>query len=314
MDNCSDYHSSQKISGLHPVYGILSILGIIGNGIVYRVIRQQKGSNAQSAEIFITSLAVADMLTGLFAIAVPDFVIPYKYYHYPSIGLPVFCAMVSSQYFIFYFGFISLYTIAAISFERWCAIAVPSSYRCLFQAHRTKRYVMIIWLVGLIFPIDNIFKHVLVNKDGCGRCRWTVMFNNDSIERIVFLNLELIRIFLPTILIVFFYSDIARRIWSINSHFQNRDTFCIKITVMAFFAAFVFLLCWIPNELYFTLVIFKVTKMDSVIHRTTKSMIILNSCLNPIIYMSANSKYRKCFRQWLLGHNRITFVAPKMAA
>lgn len=309
-NNCSFYHNSSTVSALHPVYGLFCVFGIVGNGLVYFVVSQKKSSNFHSTEIFIISLAIADMLTGLFVIAAPDLVIPSRYYHYPSQGLGLFCAIVSSQYFIFYFGFISLYTIAAISFERWCAIALPSTYRCLFKASRTKRYVFLIWSIGLIFPIDNIFKHVLVNKNGCDLCKWTVMFNDDSVERIVFLNLEIIRIFLPTVLIVFFYGDIARRIWSIHWQFHTPDGFRYKITIMAFSSAIIFILCWLPNELYFTLVIFKITKMDSIIHRTTKSMIILNSCLNPVIYLATNSKYRKCIRQWLLGKNRTTSVAP----
>ncbi|EDV19398.1 uncharacterized protein TRIADDRAFT_6910, partial [Trichoplax adhaerens] len=111
------------------------------------------------------------------------------------------------------------------------------------------------------------------------------------------------RVFLPAAIIILIYCDCARRIWSTtvlrqSSIRSNRDVKIRKrVTLMVCTSAIVFLMCWLPNEIYFTLINFGLARLESVGHRSAKTLIILNSCLNPFIYFATNSKYRLAIRQ-----------------
>ena len=270
---------SQSFDYLRLVYIIICILTFIGNALVCIILLTIKHMKLLSAEVFILSLAVTDMCTSVIVVFLPGLVIAEKNYPYPSSSMmPFFCSVVSSQYLLFYFGFISLYTVTAISLERWYAIAFPSRYRHIFRVKNTKYFVVAIWIVGIFLPFDNLFKQ-LPNKNGT-YCRWTFLFNDLFTDQIIFIILEFIRVFLPAITIIVCYGDIARRIWSGSTTHgqeasQRNQKIRKRVTIMVCTSAIAFLLCWLPNEIYFTLVTFGLTTVESVAHRTTKSFIIL---------------------------------------
>lgn len=309
---------SESYDYLRLVYIIICFLTFFSNALVCFIILTIKHMQLLSVEIFILSLAITDMCTSVAVIFLPGLVIAEKNYPYPSSSaMPFFCSVVSSQYILFYFGFISLYTVMAISLERWVAIAFPSRYRSIFRFKHTKCIVISIWIVGIFLPFDNLFKQV-PNKNGTF-CRWTFLFNNLFIDQLIFIILECVRVFIPAILIILCYGDIARRIWSglmttSQKASQRNHKIRKRVTIMVFTSAIAFLLCWLPNEIYFTLVTFGITQVESVAHRITKSFIILSSCLNPFIYVVTNSKYRLAMQQLLAVRNRITSIGTKQGS
>ncbi|RDD39096.1 Galanin receptor type 2 [Trichoplax sp. H2] len=309
---------SESYDYLRMVYIIICFFSFFGNCLVCVIIFTIKRIHLLSAEVFILSLAITDMFTSIVVIFLPGLIISEKSYPYPIRSvMPFFCSIVSSQYLLFYFGFISLYTVTAISLERWFAIAFPSRYRYLFSLKNVQIAVLFIWLLGLLLPIDNLFKQV-PSENGTF-CRWTFLFNDINIDRMIFIIVEIIRVFLPAFITLFCYADIARRIWSASAYqsqeSSNRNSkFRKRVTIMVCVSAITFLLCWLPNEIYFTLVTFGLTRVESVAHRSTKSLIILSSCLNPIIYVVTNSKYRVTLLQFFTRRNRISSLGTKQGS
>ena len=308
--NCSNYTASeapvtpmrdQTYRFFYILYALIAGVGMIGNGLVCFIVAKTRNGHFLSTEIFILSLAITDMLASLVVLFLPDLVIAKDSYPYPMNHLAVFCPVIGSQYLLFYFGFSSLYTMTAISLERWCAIAFPSRYRSAFKASNVKIIVICIWLLALLLPIDNLLRYV-ENKNGSTPCHFIVLNNDRNLDLAVYLSLEFIRVFIPSIIIIIAYSDVARRVWTISKSSQknepsNRDVrIRKKVTLMVCISAFVFLLSWLPNEIYFTLINFGLARLESIGHRSTKTLIILNSCLNPFIYFATNSKYRNTIK------------------
>lgn len=58
-------------------------------------------------------------------------------------------------------------------------------------------------------------------------------------------------------------------------------------------------ICWLPNQCYFLLSKFDVTRLDTPMHHVTVVISMFNSCMNPWIYGATNKKYRNEFKKIL---------------
>ena len=119
-------------------FGLLAVLIILGNFFTIWVFHQQ-GSRKRSYFLLI-SLAVADLMVGLFAI--PIFIISSTEYSYLRWLVPTS--------FDAFTGLTSIYTLAVISLERMFAIVCPLRHRTLTS--RNYIYAIAIpWMVAAVF-------------------------------------------------------------------------------------------------------------------------------------------------------------------
>ena len=301
---------------MHIFYGVLASIAILGNGIVCIVIlTRKKGKMMKSSlNLLILSMAIMDTMTGILMFVVPSFVIPVADYVYPKnqIAGSMFCRIIASQYAIFYFGFGSVFTITAIAIERWIAIAKPYIYRHFVTVKRTKLFVACLWIVNIGIPLDIIFQIDFI-KNQQPPCKWN-SFVRKPPGVYLFVMLEIIRLYLPVVIILSCYIDITRRVINTSptilvaqaksassnvSHSQpaRRATNTVnarrKVTIMVAASALAFIICWLPNEMYFTLYALNIISYNINIIRTTKTLIVTSSCLSPFIYAATNDDYRK---------------------
>lgn len=296
---------------LHIIYGILGFIAIIGNCLVFAIIvTYRRGKMLRSStSLLIASMAIMDMMTGIIVFITPTFVIPAKDYPFPKniINLDLFCRIIDSEYLLFYFGFGSVLTVTAIAIERWLAIARPFHYKKIVTTKRIKYFIGILWFLCLFIPVDIILQ-TEYDGNSSGRCRWN-QFAKHQPGVTIFLLLEILRLFLPILITLICYADIARRVLYPNKIYTltqatSRKTSIRhrtkrKVTIMAATAALVFILCWLPNEIYFTLSALNRAAYDITTIRMTKTLIILSSSLSPLIYSATNEEYRKGLRSLL---------------
>ncbi|RDD42808.1 Somatostatin receptor type 4 [Trichoplax sp. H2] len=296
---------------MHILYCVLATTAIIGNALVCIVILTIKNGKMLKSglNLLILSMAIMDTMTGIVMFIVPSFAIPASDYIYPTGNVTgmLFCRIIATQYIFFFFGFGSVFTITAIAIERWVAIARPYTYRKIITLKRTKIFLTGLWTINILIPLDIVFQMDFIGNEQ-PPCKW----NNFVRERpgiYFFTILEMIRMFIPVIVIIGCYTDIAKRIIyaaprpKIHQSFprpfaSRRSTNSIntrrKVTIMVAISALGFITCWLPNELYYTLYAFNVVKSINVdITRTTKTLIVTSSCLSPLIYTAANDDYRK---------------------
>ena len=121
-----------------PVFGLLAVLIILGNFFTIRVFHRQR--SRKRSYFLLISLAVADLMVGLFAI--PIFIIS-------STECPYLRWLVSTSFDAFT-GLTSIYTLAVISLERMFAIVCPLRHRTLTS--RNYIYAIAIpWMVAAVF-------------------------------------------------------------------------------------------------------------------------------------------------------------------
>ena len=295
---------------MHILYGVLATTAVIGNALVCTIILITKNGRMLKSglNVLILSMATMDAMTGVVMFIVPSFVVPAAEYIYPTNNISgmLFCRVIASQYIFFYFGFGSVFTITAIAIERWIAIARPYTYRNIVTVNRTKTFVICLWLLNTITPLDIVFQ-IKFEKHKQPPCQWN-NFVRQSPGVYIFVTLEVLRIYIPVIIIIISYLDITRRM--ICSHpsvqirksmprplISRRSTNSLirrrKVTIMVAVSAIAFIACWLPNELYFTLYALKAVTHNIDITRTTKTLIVFSSCISPFIYTVTNEDYRQ---------------------
>ena len=122
-----------------PVFGLLAVLIILGNFFTIRVFHRQR--SRKRSYFLLNSLAVADLMVGLFAI--PLFIIG------SSTEYPYLRWLVPTSFDAFT-GLTSIYTLAVISLERMFAIVCPLRHRTLTS--RNYIYAIAIpWMVAAVF-------------------------------------------------------------------------------------------------------------------------------------------------------------------
>lgn len=284
------------------LFAIIAILSIVGNFLIIILFLHSPRLKRYSHGILIWNLALVDMLTGIFIIVTPVHIIRQSYQHPPpGLGGTIFCKIIGSEILTFSFGFISMYNLAALSIERRYAVVDPNRYPKYFTIKNIKIMIVFVWIWGIILNINNIFQtHYDQFKNP--PCQWNKL-GNKEFNAIMYTILFILRFLLPMLCVIFCYSNIYWHIRSTVNHLsksfnkeqtstyklRNRVTFTCAITSIAF------IMCWLPNQIYFTFINLNFSVINDDLHFITKLLILFNSCINPFIYACTNPFYRHEF-------------------
>ncbi|RDD43165.1 Rhodopsin, GQ-coupled [Trichoplax sp. H2] len=300
-------NSTQTTNVIPFLYVFFAILAIIDNFMICLLFLSHRSLLNQASNRFILLLATVDVLTVIIVIISPVGQVFGDNYPYPrdrSIG-PIFCAVIGSEYFIWAFGFTSVYTIAILSIERLYMVVQPRYYKKLFTSSNVNMMIAGLIVLGLIIAMANPFQsryEPYVKKP----CKWVPLTKNEQINTILYTVIFVMQFLLPSTIISTCYTIIACKIRKI-SIMDVSMTHSIKsvnnrrvkrqVTLMIFAASIILIICWLPNQIYFLLVQLKVVETLTSIHLLTKILVIANSSLNPFVYVIFNKNYRKLMMQ-----------------
>ena len=135
---------------------VIIIVALVGNALVLLVFCRIQALRKQT-NLFIISLAVADILTAL--LPMPMYAAEMFQCGWVRQIPTVLC--FSNSYLTSTFTNISVYTLAAISFERWYVISRPLTYRNLLKPRRILLTIVVLWLLSFCYGVLNIvwFNH-----------------------------------------------------------------------------------------------------------------------------------------------------------
>ncbi|XP_072169069.1 adenosine receptor A2b-like [Diadema setosum] len=281
---------------------VSAVVGIVGNLLVIVVIHKRRHKK-RSTDLLINALAVADFLTSLFILPVP------LARTVPTNG-PwgwVYCRLIFSMYFMWVCVTASIYTLVAISIERYIAIAHPIHFHSMVTKRRVNGVVCVAWLIGFLVPIPSRF--VFMVGEQTNEC--ILSYSNSTLVIFIPLFLGATRVFIPVAILVTTQLAIvnilhrqSRRFKTIAStsttlpsfhHVAKTRLVRMMLVVMGFFV-----LCWSPLYIYFVLTGFQKIQLTDVvntpIYEGLTTLGFYNSCVNPIIYTLRSTKFRAAVR------------------
>ena len=330
LHNTLAQNLTQESAIIPAVYVFFSVLAIVDNCMIYLLFLSHRSLLTQASNRFILLIAIVDGLTGVMVIISPasrifgDF---YPYPHGPILG-PLFCAVIGSEYFIWVFGFISIYTMAVLSLERLYTVLQPASYKKIFTHRNVNIMIAGLIIIGLVISMANLFQSQY-RPNSVQPCQWLPLTTNQGINAILNAVLFILKFLFPATIVCTCYTIIACKIQ--NMKHTNGDAMIHafklphrlpsqrhrrakkQVTIMIFAASIALIICWLPNQIYFLLVQLTILPIRSSVHVLTKALVIANSCINPFIYVMLNNNYRKLLMQttFKLCHNHSRILRPK---
>ncbi|XP_069361056.1 neuropeptide CCHamide-2 receptor-like isoform X2 [Maniola hyperantus] len=313
-DNSSDSgytpYSDRIETYLVPViFALIFIVGVLGNGtLVIVYIRHRGMRNAPNTYIF--SLALADLLVIL--ICVPFVSVIYTLESWPW-GEAI--CRISETGKDISIG-VSVFTLTALSAERYCAIVNP--FRKLQLRKLPLVCATIIWAAALIFAapaalFSSTITHEIDNNVSIIYCSpypetW------DSYAKWMTLTKAIIYYALPLLVIAFFYSLMAQRLLASTREMpgalhggqgeaQAKARKSVACMVLIF--VIVFFICFLPYhalEVWFYLSPTAQTDYNDFIHALriiAFCLSFLNSCVNPVALYCVSGVFRQHFNRYL---------------
>ena len=297
---------------------VILVLTLFGNGIVCLAFYRQPQLLRNASYYPILSLALADILCGIFVM--PAYIA--KKHVVGGDKERITCDVFRFTYFFSQYA--SILSLTAVSLERFLAIKMPVKHRTWL----TKRKMIVgLFLSWLDVALVSMLPFVWQRNDTEEQCtyrpprEWTIMaiLINVCLPFIIMFGCHVYTICFAIQLSRAKYggkttnrtiNGVRRNIGGGNSDENKVSTLVKRERDLTFTMTIVlgaFILCWAPSTIYYFLHMvcpqcyqpsFKQHKQ--VFNVVVKLLTLVNSCLNPLIYCWLNKQLRKAIHMSLL--------------
>ncbi|XP_038075042.1 tachykinin-like peptides receptor 86C [Patiria miniata] len=286
---------------------ILSSMGMLGNALVcFVMLRHRKVFYSPTNKLiihqsFVDLVASTIFFVRRFALAVPPIADGF-------IG-GFYCRVWWSEWPMYGMFVTSTYNLVAISTERYVATCHPIKHRNAFSPFRLKLVMAAAWLAGWL-PAAHLTLICYYDAEvrDCG-ASWP----NFEVQAVAGTLIFVHEIIVPITVMFFAYSRI---IWSLRRRSRvregenndaaremfskaNRNVTITLVVVAAFFA-----ICWLPTDIYYLLYNLHVHNnfVEHPVYQVFSVIVVLNLCINPLIYCFAYDRFRKKLKQEFCGN------------
>ena len=279
---------------------IVTVLGLLGNGsLIFIIIRNRHMRNVPNLQIL--SLAAGDFLYLLLRI-------PVDVAYYAKIPWPfseVYCKLTCSMVFVS--QAVSVFTLTALSAERYYAIVKPMERRKVNVVRATVMMVVSIWTVSCIFSIPAFFMGTVDTYWNV--CTMPILTRQ---YRIFIITMFVALYVVPLGMISVFYILTARKllqgVGGRKMHLENKvggngaknkSNARTRLAIIILIAVVLFALSWLPYYIYELW-----TELDPYLEYTNAIlnfmyahylMPMFGSCINPVLLYIMSSNYRRHF-------------------
>ena len=274
-------------------YGLVSLIGIIGNVLVIYVILSKQKMRTQT-NILLLNLALADLS---FVLIVPPVTAYYWAVNVWYFGTVLCKAM---QYLLNVTAYVTVYTLVLISVVRYLTIV----YSTETMRFRTKQNMVImnilIWVIMLAVNIPVLLSYNVSADDyGQNQC----VISPDGAKKL-YASFFAFAYLLPLTVIAIVSMCILKHIRKAKpttlskktrSDDRKKQAARVIILVVVIFAIF-----WLPIQIHLLLNYFYRVpegKVYTAISVFWNLLAYCNSCVNPIIYNYASKDFRDSFRE-----------------
>ena len=231
--------------------------------------------------------------------ATPGYAIPKTEYPIPT-GLhsQVFCRLLDNRYLLFLMGKVSILLAACLALERWYCVLKPMQYRNKFSRKRVFIYVTLMFIVTCILSMNKFFETSVVEN----KC----ISKKAPYGKYFVVAYSFVAFYIPCFITWFTFAHISLHFSSFQG--QNRESVNKRrrqrvLLRMCAITAVALTICGFPAQTVYLLSPFDITRIGSPLNKGFNALLLLHSCMNPLIYWLTNKEYRKEFKK-LLGCNK----------
>ncbi|XP_053197590.1 galanin receptor 2a [Scomber japonicus] len=275
-------------------FSLIFLLGTVGNSLVLAVLLRNGQMNTKTTNLFILNLAVADLCFIVFCV-------PFQATIYTLdewVFGPVVCKVV--HFVIFLTMYASIFTLAAVSLDRYLAICYPLRSREMRTPKNALTSIGLVWVLALVFSGPYLSYYRQMDLGGAVVCIPAWEFKPRIIMDVcTFIFGYLI----PVLVLSLTYARTIRYLWTsvdpVKDMSESRRA-KRKVTKMIIIVAVLFCLCWLPHHLVILCMWFgrfPLNHTTYVLRILSHLVAYTNSCLNPIVYALVSKHFRKGFRK-----------------
>ena len=292
-------------------YVIISLIGLSGNSLVLVVLRKNKDIRNSAFGVYIGSLAVADIIVS--ALCVPVYVTSTSALQSHPTGLAgdILCKLWTGYFVLFYFAVISVYTLVAMSFERYIMICHPIKARFKSTPRKAIKIVALIWICSIIPNIAMVagLKSTKTGKGSFGAHCTSIDFVYDHVIlwKFFYVIVAMMQYIIPISCMLYFFVKIKKKLcmkkvnvfsdtsFTRSAHLsvtrkRRKSVQTVIAMILCYFA------CWSLNQvLYFMVNLGFGYPWNENLTQVSVVLCCFSSCINPIIYSLRSHLFRKAF-------------------
>lgn len=281
-------HINTFINIWSAVFFIVLSLNFIGNILVVVVIMTERKFHSTMNYLFV-NMAFSDFLAGVFALLwyIANYVAP----EWRSDWV---CRIVAANSITVLSGLVSIFTLTAITLERYHAILKPLEHRMSWSRFRV--ILLVIWTLSITFSLP----YVIFMKFVEGQNRKMCMFLLGKWQRQLLTSLMFSFMYVcPNIIICVAYAKIVKYLWfnQENNEMQESHKALLrsrkKITKLLGSVLILFNLCTFPNFIGDFMLSFGAVGYGHVFPQIVFLMQLVSTCVNPLIFFIQSNQFRK---------------------
>ncbi|XP_041966517.1 relaxin-3 receptor 1 [Alosa sapidissima] len=292
------------------VYSVVCAVGLVGNLLVFFLMKVRQGRKRSTINFFILNLAVTDFQ---FVLTLPfwavDTVLDFSWPFGNAMCKIILSVTVMNMY-------ASVFFLTAMSVTRYWSVASALKDSTRHKTCSVKWVSALLWMSATVATAPTVFFSTVTNIAGEKLCllkfpegyRWLALYHLQKI---------LVAFVFPMLIVSICYILLLRfiRLRSMNNNHperRSRVTKSVIIVVLSFF------LCWMPNHaitLWGVLVKFNLVHWDKAyymvhtyIFPVTICLAHVNSCLNPVLYCLMRREFRKMLKDlfWRISSTTVS--------
>ncbi|XP_069543481.1 B2 bradykinin receptor [Brachyistius frenatus] len=310
LDPCGNYTEAWLwLSSLQPAYlGLISIMGLLGNGLVLCVFCLQKRP-CSVADVYLGNLAAADLVM---MSCLPFWAVTIARGYQWDFG-EVLCKLVNVA--ISMNHMCSILFLMLVSMDRYLAVVKPMRRSRLRRATWAKRFCLGIWGLGFLFTLPVLFFRTLTYVEDPGVTACILYYPHPAWRLYHNITRNLLGFLIPVLVVAYCTCHIVAALNEQGAQGLSGVRAERKPTHLVLAVLAVFLLCWTPHQVMRfldTLDYFHVTPgclwghvLDIGIQLSTY-LAYTNSAVNPFLFVivgihfrkRANEVFRKTLNPW----------------
>uniref|UniRef100_UPI00398F3A76 somatostatin receptor type 2-like n=1 Tax=Pristiophorus japonicus TaxID=55135 RepID=UPI00398F3A76 len=294
------------------VFGVISFLGVIGNGIViYTIVRKTKFRCKHTVpDIFIFNLSLVDLL---FLLGMPFLIhqlVGNGTWHFGAVMCTIITTLDSNSQIT------STYILTVMTFDRYLATVHPLKSTYMRTPSVATLAICLVWLISFLTIIPVwLYTGLMSLPDGTVGC--ALLLPNPTTDVYWFTLYQFMLAFaIPLIVICVIYFKILQHMSTTVAPLPQRSLRLRtrKVTRVAVAICSTFFLCWGPFYIL-QLVHLSVEKPSIAFFYAYNFAISLgyaNSCINPFLYIALSETFKRQFmvtlrsaQQWFRAKNSV---------